>query len=280
MTSAKTLSRLVAASGDLSRRVAEEAVRAGRVTLNGSQCKRIAARVRESSVIKLDGRRLGAPPPPEAARLWRYYKPRGLLTTHDDPEGRSTVFASLPAWLPRVISVGRLDAQSEGLLLLTNSPPLSRLLAHPSSGLDRVYYALLHPRWLPSPASGLNALEQTVTPRMIEQLRTGITLNDGTTFRPMQATLVPSPPVKASSPNGEACVGEQWVRMKLTEGKNREVRRAWGHFGFGIRTLVRTRFGPWELGELPPDGLSEVPAATVLAVHATAARRMAMCSQA
>jgi len=235
----RALSRVVASSGDVSRRVAQSACIGGRVTIDGKVCRSPAKIVSPSSnVICLDGRKLetAAPAP---VRLWRYHKPPGLITSHADPNGRQTVFESLPASLPRVMSVGRLDIATEGLLLLTNSGKLVRQLEHPSRGYDRRYEALV--------GTG----ERDVTPQMIEELSTGITLGDGFRLRPIHASL--------SSPRqGSMTAGRRWVHMVLSEGKKNEVRRVWEHYGFATMRLIRIAFGPFSLGSLRPGETLEV----------------------
>lgn len=208
-----------------------------RVCVNGVQVSNPAARVRQSDRVTVDGELtpLEVAPP----RLWRFHKPLGLITTASDPQGRPTVFASLPGWLPRVLSVGRLDLRSEGLLLLTNSGPLARMLELPSNAFERKYRALV-----------CTGQERGVTGAMLRAMGDGLTLRDQTRFRPIRAVRTPLQP---------AAAGHEWVRMTLVEGKTREVRRAWQHFGFVVSRLVRDAYGPFELGELRPGEVEEVP---------------------
>ena len=221
----KSLSRAVALAGGVSRRVAQGAVISGRVTLDGEVCRRPAARVVEPAEVTLDGVVLPSLDSlgDRTVRLWRYHKPRGLITTHADPEGRPTVFDSLPSTLPRLVSAGRLDRESEGLLMLTTHGSLARRLEHPSSGFVRVYQALL--------STG----QRAVTPDMLAELAAGLTLTDGSVFRPIRATLLERERRREAcsracgrSPidDGARAARMQWVRMELTEGQNREVRQA------------------------------------------------------
>lgn len=241
-----SLSKIVARAGAVSNRIAFGAVKSGRVTVNGEECRMPARRVLAGTegpdVVELDGVVLTSPidAVDGGARMWRYHKPRGLLTTHDDPEGRPTVFEALPAWLPRVISAGRLDGESEGLLMLTTSGSLARELELPSSGFVRVYEALV--------ATG----KREVTRAMVEELLRGLRLGDGTQLRPITAQPLDGAAVTSAGS------GRVWVRMELTEGKNREVRRIWSHFGFPTLRLARTSYGPFELGDLEAGELEEV----------------------
>ena len=244
------LSRIVAASGALSRRLAHEAVLGGRVTVNGAVCRKPHLRFEAlpgPDVIALDGaelQQLG-----ETARLWRYHKPRGLITTHSDPMGRQHVFGSLPEDLPRVVSAGRLDAASEGLLMLTTHGTLARKLELPSTGLTRIYRARI--------AVG----QRAVTSDMVEELARGLLLSDGTQLRQIRVTPESSTKTQA------------WVRMELTEGKNRECRRVWEHYGFATSDLIRIQYGPFELGDLAPGQLAEVDSSQVQALMSERASR-------
>ena len=247
MSATSKLQRIVASAGELSRRCAQTAVVSGRVSLNGAVCKSPAMPVARTDAVALDGRALDVTPSTAEPRLWRYFKPPGLLTTHKDTHGRPTVFASLPSSLPRVVSVGRLDAASEGLLLLTDCGSLARQLMHPSSGVVREYHVCL--------ATG----ERSVTPSMLERLERGITLNDGFTFAPMDVEMLPAIPTGAGEHGGlESGPGRQWLRMRLTEGKKHEVRRSWLEFGFATTRLVRTAYGPFRLEGLRPGDVDAV----------------------
>jgi 23S rRNA pseudouridine2605 synthase len=169
---------------------------------------------------------------PERTRLWRYHKPAGLVTTHRDPEGRPTVFEQLPSGLPRVISVGRLDLTSEGLLLLTNDGALARRLELPATGWLRRYRVRVH---------GI------ADPRRLAALDRGVTVN-GVAYGPIDAGL--------DSRKGDNC----WLTVSLREGRNREVRHVMAHLGLAVTRLIRVAYGPFQLGTLPRGTVDEVPA--------------------
>jgi 23S rRNA pseudouridine2605 synthase len=183
-------------------------------------------------VITVDGQVIGKAEP---TRLWRYHKPVGLVTTHRDPDGRSTVFDKLPAGLPRVISVGRLDLNSEGLLLLTNDGELARALEKPSSGWVRRYRA--------------RALGHTTQARL-DRLKDGTTV-DGVIYGPMEASL----DKVSEKADGRANV---WLTVSITEGKNREVRKVLESIGLKVNRLIRLAYGPFQLGNLEPGDVEEV----------------------
>jgi 23S rRNA pseudouridine2605 synthase len=222
------IAKRLARAGLCSRRDAERWIAEGRVAVDGHRLESPAVLVTEASRITVDGR-----PIPEKAptRLWRYHKPRGLLTTAKDPQGRPTVFAALPPTLPRVLSIGRLDLNSEGLLLLTNDGELARRLELPATGWTRRYRVRVH---------GL------VDPAKLARLAEGITV-EGIAYGPVKATL--------DRQKGE----NAWLTMALKEGKNREVRRLCEHFGWQVGRLIRIAYGPFQLGELAPGAVEEVP---------------------
>ena len=188
-----------------------------------------AIRVGEHQVIPVDGKPLAEP---EEARLWRYHKPAGLVTTHKDEKGRPTVFASLPKTMPRVVSVGRLDFNSEGLLLLTNDGEIARRLEMPAAGWVRKYRARLFGK---------------VTQADLDKLATGITI-DGVKYGPIVADL-------------ERTKGMySWATVTLKEGKNREVKRVMEHLGLKVARLIRIQYGPFHLGHLAEGAVEEIPA--------------------
>ena len=197
--------------------------------MDGTKLASPARTVTAANVVTVDGEPLPAPPPP---RLWRYHKPAVLLTTHRDPRGRPTVFASLPKSLPRVVSVGRLDFDSEGLLLLTTSGALSRRLESPGLGWKRRYRVRVHGR--PDEA-------------LVQKLARGVTV-DGTRFGTIEAAVDRQQGANA------------WLTVSLAEGRNREVRRAFGHVGLAVNRLIRIAYGPFQLGKLEPGAVDEVPA--------------------
>jgi 23S rRNA pseudouridine2605 synthase len=221
------IAKVLARAGLASRRDAEEWVVQGRVTVNGRVINSPALDVTASDVIAVDGKPL---PPRERTRLFLYHKPRGLMTTHADPEGRPTVFDHLPEDLPRLISVGRLDFNTEGLLLLTNDGGLARVLELPDTGWLRRYRVRAHGE---------------VTQAQLDQLRSGIEV-DGVKYGPIDATL-------------ERDQGANvWLVFAIREGKNREVRNVLSHLGLEVNRLIRISYGPFQLGELGEGEADEV----------------------
>lgn len=220
---AKVLSR----AGVASRREAERMIDAGRVAVNGKIITSPALNVVEKDRITVDGREIT---PPEPQRLWLYHKPAGLVTTTRDEKGRETIFDALPDDLPRVMSVGRLDLNSEGLLLLTNDGGIKRQLELPSTGWLRRYRVRV--KGAPSEAS-------------LEPLRKGLVV-DGDTFQPMQVTLDRQQGANA------------WLTIGLREGRNREIRRAAEAVGLVVNRLIRISYGPFKLGDLKPGAVEEV----------------------
>jgi len=221
------IARAMARAGLCSRREAERWIEDGRVSVNGETLRTPAREVGPGDKILVDGRPL---PSAEPARLWRYYKPRGLVTTARDPEGRPTVFDNLPEDLPRVVSIGRLDFNTEGLLLLTNDGGLARHLELPSTGWLRRYRVR---------AFG------TVTQADLDKLKNGIEI-EGVRYGPVEATL---DSVKASN---------VWISIGLREGKNREVRKILATLGLDVSRLIRVSFGPFQLLDLEPGQVEPV----------------------
>jgi 23S rRNA pseudouridine2605 synthase len=229
---AERIARRIARLGLCSRREAERWIAEGRVTVDGRVLSSPALNVTSEAVITVDGRPVGAP---ERTRLWRYHKPRGLVTTHRDPEGRPTVFAALPPDLPRVISVGRLDFNSEGLLLLTNDGALARHLELPATGWRRRYRVRVH---------------GSVDEARLFALAAGITV-EGVSYGPIEATLE-----RRQGSNA-------WLIVALREGRNREVRRVLSALGLAVTRLIRTAYGPFQLGGIEKGAIDEVPAKTI-----------------
>lgn len=221
---AKLLSRV----GLCSRRDAERWIAAGRVSVDGQVLTTPAVTVSPANDVRVDGAPL---PTPERPRLWRYHKPSGLVTTHRDEKGRPTVFAALPEEMPRVISVGRLDLASEGLLLLTNDGALARRLELPATGWIRRYKVRVHGE---------------VDPDSLAALEKGVTI-DGVAYGPIRAALERRQGTNA------------WIALALREGKNREVRRVLEHLGLPVTRLIRLSFGPFQLGNLARGEVAEVP---------------------
>lgn len=222
---AKVLSR----AGIASRREAERMIEAGEVSVNGKVITSPALNVTSRDKISVRGEPVGAPEPP---RLWLYYKPEGLVTSASDEKGRDTVFDHLPEDMPRVMSVGRLDLNSEGLLLLTNDGELKRRLELPSTGWLRKYRVRVN---------------GNPTEPEIEPLRRGITI-EGEKFQPME--------VKIDRHQG----ANAWLTIGLREGKNREIRRAMAHIGMTVNRLIRTSYGPFRLNEMKPGEVEEIKA--------------------
>ncbi|MGJ4952360.1 pseudouridine synthase [Bradyrhizobium sp. HKCCYLS20291] len=221
------IAKVLARAGLASRRDAEEMVTQGRVSVNGRVINSPALDVTENDVIQVDGAPL---PERERTRLFLYHKPRGLMTTHSDPEGRPTVFDNLPEGLPRLISIGRLDFNTEGLLLLTNDGGLARVLELPDTGWTRRYRVRAHGE---------------ITQGQLDQLAAGVEV-DGVKYGPIEATL-------------ERDQGANvWLVVAIREGKNREVRNVLAHLGLEVNRLIRVSYGPFQLLELPEGEVQEV----------------------
>ncbi|WP_299396996.1 pseudouridine synthase [Pelagibius sp.] len=223
------IAKVIARAGLCSRRDAEAWIAAGRVSLDGRVLDSPAAVVTAESRIEVDGTPL---PEAEPARLWRYHKPRGELTTARDPQGRTTVFDRLPPELPRLQAVGRLDINSEGLLLMTNDGALKRQLELPANGWLRRYRVRVHGR---------------VSTARLAALAKGVTV-EGVNYGPVEASL------------DQQTGANAWLTVGLREGKNREVRKICAHLGLAVNRLIRVSYGPFTLGKLPNRGLEEVPA--------------------
>lgn len=223
------IAKFLARAGVCSRRDGERLIAEGRVKLNGKVLDTPAVKVMASDKVAVDDRLVGAV---EATRLWRFHKPSGLVTTHHDPAGRPTVFEHLPSNLPRVISVGRLDLTSEGLLLLTNDGELARRLELPSNAWVRRYRARAYGR-----------VEQSE----LDALKEGITI-EGVRYGAIDAKLERG----GSGANA-------WIALALSEGKNREVRRVLEALGLKVNRLIRVAYGPFQLGALEPGAVEEIP---------------------
>ena len=221
------IAKAIARAGLGSRREAEDWIVAGRVAVNGAVIRSPALDITANDQVTVDGEPL---PGRERTRLFLYHKPRGLMTTHADPQGRPTIFARLPKNLPRLISVGRLDFNTEGLLLLTNDGALARVLELPATGWLRRYRVRAH---------------GTVTQQQLETLRAGITIS-GIHYGAIEANL---DRVQGSN---------LWLTFAIREGKNREVRNVLGHLGLTVTRLIRVSFGPFQLGELAEGEVEEV----------------------
>ncbi len=221
------VAKVMARAGLCSRREAERWIASGRVAVDGKTLSSPAVTVTEKNVVSVDGEPIPAAPAP---RLWRYHKPPGLVTSHKDPQGRPTVFERVAGTLPRVVSVGRLDLNSEGLLLLTNDGGLARRLERPENGWTRRYRVRVH---------------GTVDEKKLKALEKGVTVS-GVKYGGIRAKLD-----KQSRANA-------WLTVSLEEGRNREIRKVMEHLGLAVNRLIRIAFGPFQLGSLRRGQISEV----------------------
>ena len=226
------IAKRIARAGICSRRAAEQMIEDGKVSVNGDIITSPALNVTASDKIMVDNKRL---PQAQEARLWRYYKPRGLIVSAKDEKGRETIFDTLPPHMPRVISVGRLDYDSEGLLLLTNDGALARHLELPSTGWSRRYKVRVQGR---------------VDEQKLKSLKDGITI-DGIRYGEIEASL-------ETQMNSNA-----WILIAIKEGKNREVRRIMEHLGHPVSRLIRLSYGPFQLGRLEKGQIEEVKRAVL-----------------
>ena len=221
------IAKVLARAGVASRREAERMIEAGRVSVNGKTIDSPALNVTDKDKITVDGKPVSEPEP---SRLWLYHKPPGLVTTTRDEKGRATIFDNLPEDMPRVMSVGRLDLNSEGLLLLTNDGGIKRKLELPSTGWLRKYRVRVNGR----------PKDEDFAP-----LRKGLVI-EGERFLPMEVSLDRQQGANA------------WLTIGLREGKNREIRRAIEDIGFAVNRLLRVSYGPFQLGSLKPGEVEEV----------------------
>lgn len=221
------IAKVMARAGLCSRREAESWITAGRVSVNGKVLSTPACVVTDRDDIVVDGNPL---PKKETTRLFLHHKPAGLVTTNKDERGRDTVFDKLPDGLPRVVSVGRLDLNTEGLLLLTNDGELARYLELPATGWVRVYRVRAH---------------GNVTQERLDKLKNGLTY-EGVKYGPIIATL--------EKPQGS----NVWLNVSLTEGKNREIRNVMEALGLKVNRLIRLSYGPFQLGKLPVGSVLEI----------------------
>ena len=221
------IAKALARAGLCSRREAERWIAEGRVSVNGKVLDSPARDVSERDKVVVDGKPLPAAEPPQ---MWRYHKPKGRVTTHSDPQGRPTVFEAMPPEMPRVISIGRLDFNTEGLLLLTNDGELARHLELPATGWTRRYRVRAH---------GI------ITPEALAKLKDGVEVA-GMRYGPIEAVID-----KVQGSN-------LWLNIALREGKNREVRKILEHLGLTVNRLIRVSFGPFQLLDLAPGSVEPV----------------------
>ena len=239
MAASQRIAKFLSGAGVCSRRDAEWLIAEGRVSVNGDVLTTPATLVSEEDVIVVDGDTIQNKS--SSPRLWRYHKPEGLITSHRDELGRATVFDHLPREMPRVISVGRLDINSEGLLLLTTSGELSRALELPQNALERTYRVRVH---------------ATPMEEHLDEIRHGLRI-DGVDYAPAEVAL------ESAKDTGR----NRWLTMTIREGKNREIRRIFEHFGHRVSRLIRVSYGPFALGNLAPGQVAEVAASEVLALQ-------------
>ena len=223
------IAKWLARAGVASRRDAEKLLAEGRVRMNNIVITHPATFVSAGDLVQVNGKLVD---PPDRTRLWRYHKPVGLVTTHRDPEGRPTVFGALPKEMPRVVSIGRLDLNSEGLLLLTNDGGLARRLEMPANGWLRRYRVRVH---------GL--VQQDALARLAQ----GVVV-EGVRYGAIEAGL--------DSRKGE----NSWITVALREGRNREIRRVMAHLNLQVTRLIRVAYGPFQLGTLPRSDVEEITA--------------------
>ena len=221
------IAKVLARAGVASRRDAEKMILAGRIAVNGKIIDRAALNITDADKVTVDGKPMTPPEPP---RLWLYHKPIGLVTTTRDEQGRATIYDKLPPELPRVVTVGRLDINSEGLLLLTNDGGVKRQMELPSTGWLRKYRVRVNGR---------------PTDVQLEPLRQGITV-DGERFQPMTVIIDRQQGANA------------WLTVSLREGKNREIRRALQDIGLSVNRLIRISYGPFQLNTLKAGAVEEI----------------------
>ncbi len=227
------IAKLLARAGVASRREVERMIADGRVMLNGEKVETPATLLKSLHGVEVDGKAVGQAAP---TQLYLFHKPEGCLTAERDFTGRKTIYDILPRELPRVMPIGRLDLNTEGLLLMTNDGEFKRQMELPSTGVERTYRARVF---------------GDISQAELEELIHGITI-DGVVYGKIDANLE-----RRTGRNG-------WVEMTLTEGKNREVRRVLEHLGLEVSRLIRTRYGPFVLGQMAPGTVNEIRRADLI----------------
>lgn len=233
------IAKALARAGVGSRRDVERMIGEGRISLKGKTLDTPAVLVKSLEGIKVDGELVQQA---EATKLWRMHKTKGTLTTHKDPEGRPTVFDKLPNHMGRVISVGRLDMNTEGLLLLTNDGALARWMELPANALVRKYRVRVHGR---------------VDQKALNKLKDGVTI-DGVHYGEVDAKVETRSKKQAEEGPVAQKAANSWLTVAIREGKNREVRRVMEHLGLTVNRLIRTHYGPFSLGTLPGAAVAQV----------------------
>lgn len=224
----KRLAKIIARAGVCSRRSAEKLIISGKVTVNGQKIESPALNVLEHDEIMIDGHKLTTP---ERTRIWRFHKPKGVIITNQDPQNRVTIFELLPKNLPRVITIGRLDLNSEGLILLTNDGDLAEYLELPTTGWARKYRARVHGK---------------INMKKLEEIEKGVKIN--------QIDYAPAKLFIESSKGSNS-----WLSITIKEGKNREIRKLMEHAGLQVTRLIRIAYGPFQLGNLTRGQIAEIP---------------------
>lgn len=228
------IAKRLARAGICSRREAERLILSGHVTVNGKPLTSPAFNVTSTDVIAVDGKPIAAA---EETRVWRYHKPTGVITTTNDPQGRPTVFEKLPSDMPRTISIGRLDFNTEGLLLLTNDGELARHMELPQNAWLRHYRVRVYGH---------------VDRKKLAELAKGVTIS-GIKYDQIKASLEKDEREATEAPKNV------WLNVTIREGKNREVRKVMEHMGLQVTRLIRVAFGPFQLGKLPRGAIEEIP---------------------
>ncbi len=222
------IAKVIASLGICSRRAAEKLITGGDVKINNVVITNLAHKISITDQLAVNDKLI---PRDHVSRLWRMYKPRGIITTHDDPQKRTSIIDILPNNVPNhIMTVGRLDLMTEGLILLTNDGELSRFLEHPSNGVTRIYRVKIFGK--------LNDHNLSV-------LKAGLNI-DGIQYEPINCKII------------KTLIANQWLEMELKEGKNREIRKIIAYFGCKVNKLVRIAYGPFSLGNLRPGNVQEV----------------------